>query len=90
MHIRIALLILAAALTLTGCAISPTQVAQNDKECKIAPALTENTVNPNRRKPTEIEQREAELKLQGMPYYQRKQREWNNQNALSQAAHDCY
>ena len=90
MRIHLPFCILVAAVALTGCATSPTQVAQNEKECKIAPALTENTVNPHRRKPTEIEQREAELKLQGMTYYQRKQREWNNQNALSQAAHDCY
>ena len=81
---------LAGVLTLVGCALSPTQVAQGYKECKVAPALTENAVNPSRRQPSELDRRYAEMQLRTSPYYQREYRDRVERSTVVEAARDCY
>lgn len=78
-----------AVAMLAGCAATGSQVAYEDRECKVAPTFTANAVNPNRRQPTEIEQRDAENKLAGTAYYQRNLQK-RPEGTVVQAQRDCY
>jgi hypothetical protein len=49
--------------------------------------FTANAVNPNRRQPTEIEQRDAENKLASTAYYRRNLQ--NRPGTVVQAQRDC-
>jgi hypothetical protein len=78
-----------AVVMLAGCAATGSQVAYEDRECKVAPTFTANSVNPNRRQPTEIEQRDAENKLASTAYYQRSLQQ-RPEGTVVQARRDCY
>ena len=78
-----------ALAMLAGCAATGPQLAYEDRECKVAPTFTANAVNPNRRQPTEIEQRDAENKLAATGYYQRNLQK-RPEGTVVQAQRDCY